>query len=1203
MKKNPNPNSLSTASWLPGLIARVSLLVAVLTGGASVCFAQTVVQPQVAAGGLHSLILKSDGSVWAFGSNSCGQLGDGSNTDRLVPVKIMENAQAIACGYFYSMILKGDGTVWATGQNSYGQLGDGTTTDRNTLIQVMSGVKAISTGYYHSLFLKMDGSAWACGNNTWGQLGDNSLFSMSSSSRSWPVQVGGLADIIQISAGGNRSLFLKSDKTLWDTLPNLTYYSYYYYSSTWQVASDVSSMSAGPYHAVYLKSNLTAWTFGRDNYYGQLGHSLQTGDHTQVLSNVMSVSAGAAYSLFVKADQTLWGCGNAAHFLFLGSSTTSGAPPLSQITQFADQTFAATANSNSEMNAITHSLFIKTDGTVFGCGYNTYGQLAQQNTGLVYTTPVYITTTASRPFIQTHPVSQSIASGSGLSISVTAAGFPSPTYQWRKNGVSIPGAVASTLSLVSAALADAGSYSCLITNVAGSVTSSAATLTVYPETNLVIRTQPASQGINLGNSVTFSVLATSIEPIGYQWRKNGISISGATSSSYTIPAVSSTDAANYTCIVSDPDELLLTTAATLTVQIAPAITSQPSSLTVNQNASAAFSITATGTPAPTYQWQLNGSDVSGATSASYTIASTQAANAGSYTCVVTNAAGSVTSSAATLTVQIPPAITSQPSSLTVNQNASAAFSITATGTPAPTYQWRLNGTNISGATAASYSVASAQAANAGSYTCVVTNAAGSVTSAAATLTVQIAPAITSQPTSLAVLQNSAAVLSITATGTPAPTYQWRLNGTNISGATAASYSIASAQAANAGSYTCVVTNAAGSVTSAAATLTVQIAPAITAQPTSLTVNQNASAVLSVTATGTPAPTYQWRLNGTNISSATSASYTIASTQAANAGTYTCVVTNVAGSVTSSAATLTVQIPPAITVQPTSLSVLQNAAAVFSITATGTPAPTYQWKFNGTSISGATETSYSIASAQTANAGNYTCVVTNAAGSVTSNIATLTVNIPVAITAQPASLSVNPAASATFGVTATGTGPLGYQWRKNGRDIAGATASTLTLTNVRFLDEAKYTCAVSNSFGSVLSTAATLTVTISPTSPDSDGDGISDALETYLSVFGLDPAVNSTEEWVRLLAMIPDLGVYYTASQMRDLAVGSPTLQRGVNGNFLLDVTVQESTDLNTWTKRTLSAPMLTYPGGVLRLELPPLDSSTQFYRLRSQPAP
>ena len=469
-----------------------------------------------------------------------------------------------------------------------------------------------------------------------------------------------------------------------------------------------------------------------------------------------------------------------------------------------------------------------------------------------------------------------------------------------------------------------------------------------------------------------------------------------------------------------------------------------------------------------------------------------------------------------------------------------------------------------------------------------------------------APVITAGPIAQQHAVVSAPIsLSITATGMPTPTYQWRKNDLDIPDATTSTLNIPSAQVADSGIYTCVITNTEGKVTSVPSILTVYAETnlAIRTQPALQIVVVGNSAKFSLIATSIEPIGYQWRKNGVAISGATSSSYTIPAVATSDAGTYSCIVSDYDELLLSSGATLTVQVPPAITSQPTSLTVLRNAAATFSVTATGTPAPTFQWLFNTNPISGATSASYTIASAQAANAGDYTCVVTNAAGSVTSNIATLTVNIPATITAQPASQAVNPASSATFSVTATGTGTLTYQWRKNGRDIAGATASTLALTDVRFLDEAKYTCEVSNVFGTVLSTSATLTITISPTSADSDGDGISDALETYLSVFGLDPTVDSTEEWTRILAMIPELGAYYTADQMRDLAVGSPTLQRGANGNFLLDVTVQESTDLNTWTKRTLTAPMLTYPGGVLRLELPPLDSSTQFYRLRSQPAP
>ena len=124
-----------------------------------------------------------------------------------------------------------------------------------------------------------------------------------------------------------------------------------------------------------------------------------------------------------------------------------------------------------------------------------------------------------------------------------------------------------------------------------------------------------------------------------------------------------------------------------------------------------------------------------------------ATNAGSYTVVVANLAGSITSSVAMLTVLVPPAITTPPQSLTVNQGTNAPFSVTAGGTAPLSYQWQWNGAPISGATDTNYTVTSAQSTNAGSYTVVVTNLAGSVTSAVATLTVIVPPAITNQPVS------------------------------------------------------------------------------------------------------------------------------------------------------------------------------------------------------------------------------------------------------------------------------------------------------------------------------------------------------------------------------------------------------------------------------------------------------------------------
>ncbi len=170
----------------------------------------------------------------------------------------------------------------------------------------------------------------------------------------------------------------------------------------------------------------------------------------------------------------------------------------------------------------------------------------------------------------------------------------------------------------------------------------------------------------------------------------------------------------------------------------PSITTQPASQTVTAGSSVTFSVVASGTAPLSYQWKLGGSNISGATAASYTIASVQSANAGSYTVTVTNSAGSVTSNAAILTVNAtatPPSITTQPASQTVTAGSSVTFSVAATGTSPLSYQWKLGGSNISGATAASYTIASVQSANAGSYTVTVTNSAGSVTSNAAILTV------------------------------------------------------------------------------------------------------------------------------------------------------------------------------------------------------------------------------------------------------------------------------------------------------------------------------------------------------------------------------------------------------------------------------------------------------------------------------------
>ena len=197
-------------------------------------------------------------------------------------------------------------------------------------------------------------------------------------------------------------------------------------------------------------------------------------------------------------------------------------------------------------------------------------------------------------------------------------------------------------------------------------------------------------------------------------------------------------------------------------------------------------------------------------------------------------------------------------------------------------------------------------------------------------------------------------------------------------------------------------------------------PGIMAQPQSLGV-PGSTALFTVTATGTAPLSYQWLFNGSTLanggqfSGVNSSTLSINNAQPANAGGYTVVVTNSLGSVTSAVAVLTVLVPPAITAQPQSVTTVTGTTAIFSATATGSAPLSYQWQLNGVNlanggrISGATTNTLTIANVQPADAGNYTLVVSNPAGAVTSVVATLTVSGPPVLTAQPQSQAWSPEA--------------------------------------------------------------------------------------------------------------------------------------------------------------------------------------------------
>lgn len=339
--------------------------------------------------------------------------------------------------------------------------------------------------------------------------------------------------------------------------------------------------------------------------------------------------------------------------------------------------------------------------------------------------------------------------------------------------------------------------------------------------------------------------------------------------------------------------------------------------------------------------------------------------------------------------------------------------------------------------------------------------------------IQTTPAITTPPAGVNTCAGGPINMSVTATGSSI-TYQWRKGGVNISGATGAAYSVTSATANDAGNYDVVVSNGCSSVTSATAAVVINTPPAITTQPISRTVCAAQPVTFSVGATGANL-TYQWRKNGTALTGKTSATFEIEAVSNSDVGEYDVVVTgSCAPAVTSSRVTLAMGESPTITAPPTAQTKCQGQPVTFSVTATGTQL-SYQWQKGTNPIAGANEATYTIPALAVSDAGSYSVVVSGLCPTpVTSEAVALTVNPLPVITTPPSNQTVLLGSNATLTVVATGTA-LQYQWKKNGTNIDGKTAATLTLNNVQTSDAADYTVTVQNACGSVTSSVAKLAV--------------------------------------------------------------------------------------------------------------------------------
>jgi alpha-tubulin suppressor-like RCC1 family protein len=354
----------------------------------------------VSAGDQHSLAVKADGTVWAWGNNGQYELGDGTTIDKYHPVQVpgLTGITAVSAGFSHSLALKTDGTVWAWGNNGNGVLGTGDTTNSTKPIQVkdpgdptgyLTGVIAISAGRELSIALKNDGTVWTWGSNPNGQLGDGTIINHYLPAKvKDPTGTGYLTGVTAISTlaldSDIVSLALKGDGTVWGWGYNHYYQigdgtnqDRYLPTQSTDVSgnglTDIKAIAVGAEHCLALKNDGTVYAWG-SNDYSQLG----TGPNPQntrallinSLSDVKEISAGTAVSIFLKKDGTLWGCGF-VDFLGNGNCPSSNTPI---------HIGGGALNARTLSTGSLHCLFIANsslvqDGIVWAWGWNFHGML------------------------------------------------------------------------------------------------------------------------------------------------------------------------------------------------------------------------------------------------------------------------------------------------------------------------------------------------------------------------------------------------------------------------------------------------------------------------------------------------------------------------------------------------------------------------------------------------------------------------------------------------------------------------------------------------------------------------------------------------------------------------------------------------------------------------------------------------------------
>ncbi|XP_004768021.1 hemicentin-1 isoform X1 [Mustela putorius furo] len=734
------------------------------------------------------------------------------------------------------------------------------------------------------------------------------------------------------------------------------------------------------------------------------------------------------------------------------------------------------------------------------------------------------------------PVEISVIVNNPLEFTCFASGIPTPKITWMKDGRPLPqtdqvqtlggGAV---LRISSAQVEDTGRYTCLASSTAGD-DDKEYLVRVHVPPNIAGTDESQDFTVLRNRQVTLECKSDAVPPPVITWLKNGERLQATprvrilSGGRYLqINNADLSDTANYTCVASNIAGKT-TREFILTVNVPPNIKSGPQSLVIHLNTSTVLECLAEGVPAPRITWRKDGAVLT-ASHARYSILengflhiqSAHVADTGRYLCMATNAAGT-DRRRIDLQVHVPPSIALGPTNITVTVNVQTTLACEAAGIPKPSIRWRKNGhlLNVDQnqnsyrlLSSGSLVIISPSVDDTATYECTVTNDAGE-DKRTVDLTVQVPPSIADEPTDFVVTKHAPTVITCTASGVPIPSIHWTKNGIRLhprgdgyrilsSGA----IEIFATQLNHAGKYTCVARNAAGSA-HRHVTLYVQEPPVIQPQPSELDVIVNNPILLPCEATGTPSPFITWQKEGINVVTAGKShavlpggGLQISRAAREDAGTYMCVAQNPAGTALGKIK-LNVQVPPVISPHPKEYITAVDKPISLPCEADGLPPPDITWHKDGGVVvesvrqrilsSGALQ----IAFAQPDDAGQYTCMAANAAGSSSTSVK-LTVHVPPRIRSTEIHYTVNENSQAILPCMADGIPTPAINWKKGNVLLANLLGKytiepygELILENVVPEDSGTYTCVANNAAGEDTHMVS-LTVHVLPTFTELPGD--------------------------------------------------------------------------------------------------------------------